>query len=125
VKQRECWEAVSSTNCFHLSTFGEKNKLITLILAIKMLRLYSDHQVPCDCRDANHKHMRPPVSHIVVYQGCATFITEGLNAIKQIRLQATPSFCTDCLVLVTGTKIHFAVLHLARGPQVTHPCRTL
>jgi len=53
--------------------------------------------------------MRLPVLHIVVYQGCATFITEGPNAIKQIRLRAAPSFHTGCLVLVTGIKIHFAV----------------
>jgi len=50
--------------------------------------------------------MRLPVSHIVVYQGYATFITEGPNAIKQIRPRAAPSFHTGCLVLVTGIKIH-------------------
>jgi len=27
-----------------------------LRLAIKMMRLYSDHQVLCDRRDANHRH---------------------------------------------------------------------
>jgi len=69
--------------------------------------------------------MRLPVSHIFVYQGCATFITEGPNAIKQIRSRAAPSFHTGCLVLVTGIKIHFVVLHLARGLQVAHPCRIL
>jgi len=69
--------------------------------------------------------MKLPVSHIVVYQGCATFITEGPNAIKQIRPRAAPSFHTGCLVLVTEIKIHFVVLHLARGPQVAHPCRIL
>jgi len=69
--------------------------------------------------------MRLPLSHIVVYQGCATFITEGPNAVKQIRPRAAPSFHTGCLVLVTGIKIHFVVLHLARGPQVAHPCRIL
>ena len=53
---RECWEAVSSTHCFHLSAFGGSTKLITLRLAIKMMRLYSDHQVLCDRRDANLKH---------------------------------------------------------------------
>jgi len=42
--------------------------------------------------------MRLPVSHIVVYQGCATFITEGQNAIKQIILRAAPSFHTGCLL---------------------------
>jgi len=26
--------------------------------------------------------MRLPVSHIFVYQGCSTFITEGPNAVK-------------------------------------------
>jgi len=69
--------------------------------------------------------MRLPVSYTVVYHGCATFISEGPNAIKQIRLRAAPSFHTSCLVLVTGIKIYFVVLHLARGPQVTHHCRTL
>jgi len=39
-----------------LPPFGESTKLITLRLAIKMMRLYSDHQVLCDRRDANHKH---------------------------------------------------------------------
>jgi len=34
--------------------------------------------------------MRLPVSHIVVYQGCATFFTEEPNAIKDIRPQAVP-----------------------------------
>jgi len=34
----------------------ESTKLITLRLAIKMMRLYSDHQVLCDRGDANHKH---------------------------------------------------------------------
>jgi len=29
-RQRECWEAASSTHCFHLSAFGESTKLITL-----------------------------------------------------------------------------------------------
>jgi len=58
-------------------------------------------------------------------QGCATFITEGPNVIKQIRPRAAPSFQTGCLILVTGIKIHFVVLHLARGPQVAHPCRIL
>jgi len=67
--------------------------------------------------------MRLPVLHIVVCQGCATFITEGPNAIKQIRRRAAPSFHTGCLVLVTGIKIHFVVLHLACGPQVAHFCR--
>ena len=56
-------------------------------------------------------------------RGCATFITEGPNAIKQIRPRAAPSFHTGCLV--TGIKIHLVVLHLARGRQVAHPCRTL
>jgi len=69
--------------------------------------------------------MRLLVSHIVVYQGCATFITEGPNAIKQIKPQAAPSFHTGCLVLVTGITIHFVVLHLALGLQVAHPYRTL
>jgi len=36
-RQRECWEAVSSTHCFHLSAFGENTKLITLRLAIRGL----------------------------------------------------------------------------------------
>jgi len=58
-------------------------------------------------------------------QGCATFITEGPNAIKQIRPRAAPSFHTGCLVLVTGIKIHFVVLRLARGPQVAHPCASV
>jgi len=69
--------------------------------------------------------MRLPVSNIVVYQGRATFITEGPKAIKQIRLRAAPSFHTGCLVLVTGMKIHIVVWHLARGSQVAHSCRTL
>jgi len=69
--------------------------------------------------------MRLPLSHVVVYQGCTTFTTEGPSAIKQIRPRPAPSFHTGCLVLVTGIKIHFVVLHLARGPQVAHPCRTL
>ena len=69
--------------------------------------------------------MKLSVSHIVVYQGCVTFITEGPNVIKQIRLRAAPSFHTSCLVPVTGIKIHFVVLHLARGPQVAHRCRIL
>jgi len=46
------WEAVSSTHCFHLLAFGESTKLITLRLTIKMIRLYSNHQVLCDRRDA-------------------------------------------------------------------------
>ena len=50
---------------------------------------------------------------------------KGPNAIKQIRRRTVPLFHTDCLVLVTGLKIHFVVLHLARGRQVAHPCRTL
>jgi len=54
--QRECWEAVSSTHSFHLAAFGESTKLIILRLAIEMMRLYSNHQVLCDRRDANHKH---------------------------------------------------------------------
>jgi len=56
--------------------------------------------------------------------GCAsvTFITEGPNAIKQIRPRAAPSFHTGCLVLVTGIKTQFVVLHLARGLQVAHHC---
>jgi len=29
-RQRECWEAGSSTHCFHLSAFGESTKFITL-----------------------------------------------------------------------------------------------
>jgi len=58
-------------------------------------------------------------------QGCATVITEGPNVIIQIRPRAAPSFHTGCLVLVTGIKIYFVVLHLARGPQVAHPCRIL
>jgi len=37
--------------------------------------------------------MRLPVLHIVVYQGCATFITEGPNAIirldRELRLRFT------------------------------------
>jgi len=45
--------------------------------------------------------------------GCATFIAEGPNAIKQIRPRAAPLFHTGCLVLVTGVKIHFVVLHSA------------
>ena len=65
--------------------------------------------------------MRLPVSHIVVYQVCATFLTEGPNAVKQIRPRTPPSFHTGCLVRVTGIKIHFVVLHLARGLQVAHP----
>ena len=69
--------------------------------------------------------MRLPVSHIVVYQGCATFHTEGPDAIKQIRPRAAPSFHTGCIILVTGINIHFVVLQFARGPQVAHPCRTL
>jgi len=69
--------------------------------------------------------MRLPVSHIVVYKGCATFITEGPNAIKQIRPRAAPLFHTGFLVLVTGIKIHFVVLHLARGLQVAHTRRIL
>jgi len=36
--------------------FGEGTKLITLRLAIKMMRLYSDHQVLCDRQDATRKH---------------------------------------------------------------------
>ena len=64
--------------------------------------------------------MRLPVSHIAIYQVGATFITEGPNSIEQIRPPAAPSFHTCCLVLVTGIKIHFVVLQLARGPQVTH-----
>jgi len=55
--------------------------------------------------------VRLSVSHIVVYQGCATFITEEPNAIKQIRPRAASSFHTGCLVLVTGIKIHFVVLY--------------
>ena len=47
--------------------------------------------------------MRLLVSHIVVYQGCATFLTERPNAIKQIKLRATPSFHIGCpVLLVTG-----------------------
>jgi len=69
--------------------------------------------------------MRLPVSHIVVYQGCATVITEEPNAVKHIRPRAAPSFHTGCLVLVTGIKIHFVVLHLVRGLQVAHPCRAI
>ena len=61
--------------------------------------------------------MRLPVSHIVVYQGCAGFISEGPNAIKKMRPRAVPSFYTGCLALVTGIKIHFVVMHLARGPN--------
>jgi len=38
------------------TAFGESTKLITLRLAIKMMRLCSDHQVLCDRQDANHKH---------------------------------------------------------------------
>jgi len=30
-------------HCFHLSAFIESTKLITLKLAVKMMRLYSDH----------------------------------------------------------------------------------
>jgi len=41
---------------------------------------------------------RLSVSHIVVYQGCATFITAGPNAIEQIRPWAAPSFHTGCRV---------------------------
>jgi len=33
-----------------------KSKLITLRLAVKMMRLYNDRQVLCDRRDANRKH---------------------------------------------------------------------
>jgi len=44
---------VSDSNKFVLN---ESTKLITLRLAIKMMRLYSDHQVLCDRRDANLKH---------------------------------------------------------------------
>ena len=58
--------------------------------------------------------MSLPVSHIVVYCGRATFITEGPNAMKQIRPRAAPSFHTGCLALGTGIKIHFVVVHLAR-----------
>jgi len=54
-------------------------------------------------------------------QGCANFITEGPNAIKQIKPWAAPSFHAGCLVLVTGIKIHFVVLNLVRGPQVAYP----
>jgi len=111
---------------FHLSAFGESTKLITLRLAIKLMKLYSVHQVLCDRWDANHKHlMRLLLSHIVVYQGCATFTTAWPNAIKQIRPRVVPSFHAGCLVLVTGIKIHFVVLHLARGPHVAHPYHTL
>ena len=39
-----------------VSGFDESTKLITLRLAIKMMRLSSDHQVLCDRRDANLKH---------------------------------------------------------------------
>jgi len=67
--------------------------------------------------------MRLPVSHIVVYQGCATFITEGPNAIKQIRPRALLSFHTGCVLLVTSIKTYFVVLHLAHRLQVAHPCR--
>jgi len=35
--QRGCWEADSSTHCFHLSAFGESTKLATLRLAIRVL----------------------------------------------------------------------------------------
>ena len=69
--------------------------------------------------------MRLPASHIVVYQGCATFIIEGPNAIKQIRSRAAPSFHIGCLVVVTGIKIHFVVLHLAGGLKVAQPFRIL
>ena len=62
------------------------------------------------------------VAQLIVNQRGATFITEGSNVIKQIRPRAAPLFHTGCLVLVTGIKIHFVVLHLARGPQVAHPC---
>ena len=55
VKAEWALEAVSSTHWFHLSAFGESTKLLTLRRAIKM-RLYSDHQVLCDRRDANLKH---------------------------------------------------------------------
>jgi len=61
--------------------------------------------------------MRLPVSHKVVYQGCATFVTEGPNQMKQIRPRVARSFHTGCLVLVTGIKIQFVVLRLARGLQ--------
>ena len=76
-------------------------------------------------KEASSLRAVTPVSHIVVYQGCAIFITEGPNAVKQIRPRAPPSFHTSCLVLVAGIKIHFVVLHLAHGPQVAHPCRIL
>jgi len=56
-----------------------------------------------------------------VRQGCATFITEGPNTIKQIRPRTAPSFHIGCLVLVTSIKMHFVVLHLARGPLVAQP----
>jgi len=38
------------------ATGRNSTKLIALRLAIKMMRLYSDHQVLCDRRDSNHKH---------------------------------------------------------------------
>ena len=59
--------------------------------------------------------MRLPVSHIVVYQGCATCISEGTNAIKQTRPRAAPSFHTGCLVLVTGIKVPLCCI--AFGPR--------
>ena len=65
--------------------------------------------------------MRLPVSHIVVYQGCATFITEGPNAIKQIRLWAAPSFHTGCPVLSDRHKNPLCLLHLPAGRRLHTP----
>jgi len=49
-------QLVLCAHSFHLSAFAESTKLITVRLAIKMMRLYNDNQVLCDRRDANHKH---------------------------------------------------------------------
>jgi len=56
VKAEGVLGSISSTHCFNLSGFGENTKLISLRLAIKMMRLHSDQQVLFDHRDANHKH---------------------------------------------------------------------
>jgi len=66
-----------------------------------------------------------PLDPPLYTRGVQPFITEGPNAIKQIRPRAAPPFHTGCLVLVTGIKIHFVVLHLDRGLEVAHPCRIL
>jgi len=115
-RQRECWESVSSAHWFfHLSVFGESTKLITLRLAIKMIRLYS-HQVLCDRRDGNDKHQWDCRFHILSYtKGVQRLLLKGQMELN--RLDGGPHLRFTQAVWYYGDRHKNPVCCIAFGPR--------